>query len=137
MKGYLLKEKKIIIGEETFIESVSSENNFEVIFEDDTESGYFYGAERKKDINELRILDMLLIYDVESIDTSEKFATLAIIWSTDWTKCGLILNNYCHAVFDFANNGAYNRHEFPPPNTIWTRHGRTLTDEMVERFFDD
>ncbi len=136
MKGYLLKERKIIIGEETFIESISPENNFEVIFEDDTESGYFYGAERNKETKELRILDMLLISDVESIDESEKIATLALIWSTDWTKCGLILNNYCHAVFDFADNGAYNRHEFPPPNTIWTKHERTLTDKMIAGFFD-
>src|ERR1700712_3907049 len=115
MKGYLLKDQKIIIGEETFIESVSSENNFEVIFEDDEETGYFYGAERNKETNELRILDMLLVYDVESINLSERSAVLNIIWSTDWLKCGLIINNYCHAVFDFANNGAYNRHECPPP----------------------
>ncbi len=135
MKGYLLKEKVIIIGDETVIKSVSSENNFQVIFEDDTETGYFYGAETDKITGQLRILDMLLIYDVESIGADERPATVSIIWSTDWTKCGLILNGYCHAVFDFANNGAYNRHEFPPPNAIWTRHDRKLTDEMINAFF--
>ena len=136
MKGYLLKEQKINIGEETIIESVSSENNFEVIFEDDTETGYFYGAERNKKTNELRILDMLLIYDVDSVDESERLATLAIIWSTDWMKCGLILNNYCHALFDFSANGGYNRREFPPPNAIWAKRDRKLTDEMIEAIFD-
>lgn len=135
MKGYLLKEQKIIIGEAIFIECVSSENNFEVMFEDDQETGYFYGAERNKDTKELVILDMLLIYDVESIAEAEKPVTLSIIWSTDWLKCGLILNNYCHAVFDFADAGAYNRHEFPPPNTSWTKHSRKLTDKMIAGFF--
>ncbi|MEO5995107.1 MAG: DUF2251 domain-containing protein [Chitinophagaceae bacterium] len=136
MKGYLLKEQKIIIGKETILESVSSENNFEVIFEDDTETGYFYGAERNKETNELRVLDMLLIYDVDSVDVSERLATLAIIWSTDWMKCGLILNNYCHALFDFSTNGGYNRREFPPPNTIWTKQDRKLTNEMIAEMFD-
>lgn len=135
MKGYLLKEQKIVIGEEIFIESNSAENNFSVMFEDDTETGYFYGAEKAPDTGELRILDMLLIYDVESIDKSEKNATLSIIWSIDWLKCGLVINNYCHAVFDFANQGGYSRHEFPPPNSIWTMQDRKLTDEMIADFF--
>jgi len=136
MKGYLLREQKITIGEKILIESVSSENNFEIIFEDDEETGYFYGAERNKETNELRILDMLLIYDVESVNPSERAATLAIIWSVDWLKCGLILNNYCHALFDFSAHGAYSRREFPPPNTIWTKQSRKLTDEMIAEIFD-
>ncbi len=135
MRGYLLKDQEIIIGAETFIESVSSENDYEVIFEDDSDTGYFYGAERNKNTNELRILDMLLVYDVESIDESERNVTLNIIWSTDWTKCGLVLNNYCHAVFDFENAGGYNRHEFPPP-VLWDERERKLTDEMVAAFFE-
>ncbi len=134
MKGYLLKNQNIIIGEQTFTESVSSENNYQVIFEDDTDTGYFYAAKRNKDTGELSILDMLLVYDVESIEVSERNATLHIIWSTDWMKCGLVLNNYCHAVFDFENEAGYNRHEFPPP-VLWHTQERKLTDEMVAAFF--
>ncbi len=134
MKGYLLKDQNIIIGKQTFIESVSSENNYQVIFEDDTDTGYFYAAERNKDTDELRILDMLLVYDVESIEVSEQNITLHIIWSTDWMKCGLILNNYCHAIFDFENEVGYNRHEFPPP-VLWGKQERKLTDELVAAFF--
>jgi len=135
MKGYLLKEQHIVIGQETFIESNAAENNFSVMFEDDAETGYFYGAEKAADTAQLRILDMLLIYDVESIDKAERSATVSIIWSIDWMRCGLIINNYCHAVFDFENQGAYNRHQFPPPNNIWTLHDRKLTDEMIAGFF--
>ena len=133
MKGYLLKDQNIIMGEQTFIESVSSENNYQVIFEDDTDTGYFYAAERNKVTDELRILDMLLVYDVESIKVSERNAILNIIWSTDWMKCALVINNYCHAVFDFAKQGGYNRHEFPPP-VLWHKE-RKLTDEMIAAFF--
>ena len=42
MKGYLLKEQQFTAGEDTFIDSDSSENNYAVVFEDDTETGYFY-----------------------------------------------------------------------------------------------
>ena len=135
MKGYLLKEQQIKIGENTYVESLSSENDYAVMFEDDTETGYFYGAEKNKETQEVRILDMLHIYDVESIAEEERTATLSIIWSTDWMRSALIINSYCHAVFDFANHGGYNRHEFPPPNSIWTKQDRKLTDEMVAEFF--
>ena len=135
MRGYLLKNQKITLGEEIFIDSVSLDNNYEVIFEDDTDTGYFYGAERNKNTNELRILDMLLIYDVEAIIKFERTVTLNIIWSVNWTRCGLILNNYCHAVFDFEKQSGYNRHEFPAP-VLWKGHNRKLTDEMVAFFFE-
>ena len=135
MKGYLLKEQKITIGEYSFIESRSSENNYAVIFEDDTESGYFYAAEINPSTEEIRILDMLHIYDVESIATDERQATLSLIWSTDWMRCALVINSYCHAIFDFENQGGYSRNEFPPPNSIWTLQDRKLTDEMIRTFF--
>ncbi len=135
MKGYLLKEQAIYIGKGTFIESISSENDFAVMFEDDTETGYFYGAEMNKETHDLRILDMLLIYDVQSIAKEERQAALSIIWSTDWMRCALVINNYCHAVFDFANQGGYSRHKFPPPNSFWTKQERKLTDDMIATFF--
>ncbi len=135
MKGYLLKEQRIVIGDEIFIESNASENNFAVMFEDDGESGYFYGAEKETGTTDLRILDMLHIYDVESIPAAEKNAMLNIIWSKDWTKCALVIDKYCHAVFDFADHGAYNRNEFPEPNDFWTKRPRLLTDEMILNFF--
>jgi hypothetical protein len=135
MKGYLLKDLKIVIGKEAVVESVSPENKYEVIFEDDAETGYFYAAERIENTNELRILDMLLVYDVDGIMESERTATLNIIWSTDWLRCGLVLNNYCHAVIDFGNKAGYNRHGFPLP-VLWTQAERKLTDKMVASFFE-
>jgi hypothetical protein len=135
MKGYLLKEQSFVAGEETFIESNSSENNYAVIFEDDTETGYFYAIELNKATTQQKILDALHIYEVSGIPVKKRPATVKIIWSTDWLKCALLVNNYCHAIFDFAAQSGYNRNEFPPPNEIWTKGERALTDEMVAAIF--
>ena len=135
MKGYLLTEQAFIAGEDTFIESISSENNYAVAFEDDTETGYFYAIELNKGTGEQQILDAVHIYEVEDIEAAKKPGRVNIIWSTDWLRCALLINNYCHAVFDFANHGGYCRNAFPPHNEIWTKGERTLTDEMVNKFF--
>ncbi len=81
------------------------------------------------------ILDALHIYNIEEVPASQKKGTIRIIWSKDWQRCALIINNYCHAVFDFKNHGGYCRNEFPPPNSIWTKGDRKLTNEMVAAFF--
>jgi len=135
MKGYLLKEQAFTAGEETFVESSSSENNYAVAFEDDTETGYFYAIELNKETGEQIVLDAVHIYEVESIEESKKPGLIHILWSKDWQKCGLLINQYCYAVFDFGAHGGYCRNEFPPPNEIWTRGERTLTDAMVTAFF--
>jgi len=135
MKGYLLKEQSFIAGEDTFIESVSSENNYAVVFEDDTETGYFYAIELSKESGAQQILDAVHIYEVADIEPVKRPGQINIVWSTDWLRCALLINNYCHAVFDFANHGGYCRNGFPPPNEIWTKGDRTLTDAMVTELF--
>ena len=123
MKAYLLREQPFTAGEAIFIECPSPENDFKVVFEDDTDTGYFYALEGEK------IVDALHIYNLEEAENG----VLKIIWSRDWKRCALLINNACHAIFDFENQGGYCASEFPPPNEIWTKGERTLTDEM---FFD-
>jgi hypothetical protein len=135
MKGYLLKEQDITIGEDLFIQVDCPENNYTVVFEDDTDTGYFYAAERSPQDASLRILDMLHIYDADAIKESARNARLAIVWSSDWECCALVLDNVCHALFEFKNQGGYNLTEFPPPNSIWTRHGRKLTTGRINDIF--
>lgn len=135
MKGYLLKEQAFIPGEDTFVESSSSESNYAIVFEDDTETAYFYAIELDDASGEQKILDALHIYESANAPNKGKRSIIKIIWSTDWQRCALVINNYCHAIFDFTNHGGYNRNEFPPPNEIWTQSERKLTDEMVERLF--
>ena len=133
MKGYLLKNEEIQIGAGCFIQGEAPEHAFVVVFEDDKETGYFYAAE-KAATGSLSILDMLFIYDAQQVSGKEKKAKLSILWSTDWQRCGLILNNTCHAVFDFQNKAGYNITGFPPP-VLWNATDRKLTAEMVKAFF--
>lgn len=134
MRGYLLREQAITPGTDTFIECVSEENNFAVVFEDDTDTGYFYALEIDPQSGEQKILDALHIYQVEE-DATPVAGMLNIIWSTDWLKCALVIDNKCHAVFDFENQGGYNRSEFPPPNEVWTKGERVLREEVVLELF--
>jgi len=135
MKGYLLQEQAFTVGNETFVESNSSENEYAVVFEDDTETGYFYALTIEPCTGVQRILDALHIYEVEDIAESKRPGVIQIIWSTDWLKCALLINNYCHALFNFATQGGYCRNEFPPPNETWTKGNRQLTDAMIKAIF--
>jgi hypothetical protein len=162
MKGYLMQDKEWSPGEDLFIESLSPENNFGVIFEDDGEAAYFYAVERDMEGAGVQILDALHIYerggaendeteemdeteeaDVEEMDETENDETeesaskrrLLIVWSRDWLKCALVIDGKCHALFDFIVHGGYNINQFPPPNEIWTQGDRRLTDEMVKQLF--
>lgn len=136
-----MQEQQFIPGQEIFIESFSPENNYGVVFEDDGETGYFYAVEKDKDGAGLRILDALHIYEVEEPDatgaqtTGKPPSKLLIIWSRDWMKCALVIDGYCQALFDLEAQGGYNINEFPPPNEIWTKGERKLTDELVRQFF--
>jgi hypothetical protein len=135
MKGYLLVQKDYRVGEECFVESRASENEFSVAFEDDGETGYFYALRNPPETGPQEILDALHIYESDEVPPEERQAHLQIIWSRDWLKCALVINGYCHALFDFENQGGHNRNEFPPPNEIWTRGSRELTPEMLARIF--
>lgn len=134
MNGYLMQEQSFIQGEDHFVESFSPENNYGVVFEDDGETAYFYAVEKDPEGPGLKVLDALHIYETEE-DSPREPAKLVIVWSRDWKKCALVLNGFCHALFDFAIHGGYNINEFPPPNDFWTKGERKLTDELIRSLF--
>ncbi|HWK02269.1 MAG TPA: DUF2251 domain-containing protein [Puia sp.] len=158
MKGYLMQEQAFVPGKDNFIESYAPENNYGVVFEDDGETGYFYAVEKDKEGAGLRVLDALHIYEAAEfladkaaaaigqtpVSPPEKKAgaadgispsKLLVIWSRDWMKCALVIDGSCQAIYDFEAQGGYNINEFPPPNDIWTKGDRKLTDEMVRTLF--
>jgi hypothetical protein len=136
MKGYLMQERDLVRGADTFIESYSPENKHGVVFEDDGETGYFYAVEKDGEGQAVRILDALHIYESESADTvGAKPSKLLIVWSKDWEKCALVIDGYCHAIYDFKAQGGYSINEFPPPNAIWTKGERKLTDDLIKTIF--
>jgi hypothetical protein len=135
MNGYLMQQQKFVAGQDTFIESLALENNYGVVFEGNEQTGYFYAIEIDPLSKEQRILDALHIYEAGADGKEPKQSTLLIIWSKDWLKCALVIDDECHAVFDFESQGGFNVNEFPPPNSFWTKHQRKLTDELIQKFF--
>jgi hypothetical protein len=163
MNGYLMQEGEWTPGEDLFLESLSPENKFGVVFEDDGDTAYFYALEMDQEGTGMRILDALHIDersgDPEADESEEgaapggeemiategvgpgngaaaaKPSRLQIVWSHDWMKSALVIDGYCHALFDFEGQGGYNINEFPPPNKIWTQGDRKLTDELMRRLF--
>lgn len=134
MNGYLLQEKTFTAGVETFVECDSTANNFGVVFEDDGVTGYFYAVE-KREGEALKILDALHIYESDQLEEEAKEIKLQILWSKDWLKCALVINGFCHALFDFEKQGGYNINVFPPLNETWTKEGRELTNEVIRASF--
>ncbi|MBS1664242.1 MAG: DUF2251 domain-containing protein [Bacteroidetes bacterium] len=144
MNGYLMQEQQWTPGEDLFVESLAPENRYGVVFEDDGEAAYFYAVQKDEEGGGISILDALHIHESEEPLDGEEYAPatepanpkpLLIIWSRDWLKCALIIDGFCHALFDFENQGGYNINEFPPPNEFWTKGDRKLTDEMIKSIF--
>ena len=143
MNGYLMQELDLVPGEDAFLESFSPENRYGVVFEDDGETAYFYAVEKDQAGGGLKILDALHIYEAPDPDDPPPPGTgeggvrskLLIVWSKDWMKCALVLDGYCQAIFDFEVQGGYNINEFPPPNGIWTKGERKLTNELISKLF--
>jgi hypothetical protein len=150
MNGYLMQEQDWVAGQDLFIESFSPESRFGVVFEDDGEAAYFYAVEKDATGAGIKILDALHIHESAErtgredsgdpplgpkTDPRPGEADLKIIWSRDWLKCALVIDGFVHALFDFEAQGGYNINEFPPPNSVWTRGERRLTDEMIKNMF--
>ncbi|QQO07617.1 DUF2251 domain-containing protein [Breznakiella homolactica] len=125
--------KEIIkIGHDTFITSNSTKfNNYNVAFEDDTETGYFYAIDTNY---EMPIQDALHIYNVKDVLDRNIPSEVIITWSKDGLKSILFINNYPHAVIDFENKKAYCRTGFPPHDidSIWSSNGHSWDEENYE-----
>ncbi len=138
-----MQDHEWVPGEDLFLESLSPENSFGVVFEDDGEAAYFYALEKDKEGAGVQILDALHVFergegvngDREGEAGKASGRRLQLLWSRDWLKCALVIDGQCHAVFDFEEHGGYSINEFPPPNGIWTRGDRKLTDEIIKRLF--
>ncbi|MEO1506961.1 MAG: DUF2251 domain-containing protein, partial [Cyanobacteria bacterium J06633_23] len=47
----------------------------------------------------------------------------------------LFINDYCHAIVDFAENGAYNRNGFPPTEKNgWVKKGHDWDESKLSLF---
>ncbi|OON70541.1 DUF2251 domain-containing protein [Hymenobacter sp. CRA2] len=130
-------EEKLMIGqpepgdESRLMNSQATGGVYEVMFEDDGTTGYFYAIRNKP---ETEIADALHVYNVDDIADRHKPVTAQIIWNEAEDAAAFIINGYCHALYDFRQQAGFCRNAFPPP-----RHEqaapRELTDELVDQYF--
>lgn len=133
IKLFVDQQQTFLVGEDTFVDSIS-DNKLAVIFEDNCETGYFYAVDCN---NDQEILDALHIYNVESVTDKHKASEIKILWTDDSSLALLVINDYCHAVFDFKNKAGYCRNAFPESNNDWTKlKERKLTDELLEELLN-
>ncbi len=129
---FLVAQETIIVGEKVSIFGDSPQGRFSTIFEDDSETGYFYAWDNEKAKNKIR--DALHIYNVENMTDKNIPSKVEIIWSRDGLKSALLINNYPHAVFDFAEKRGYCRTNFPPSDKDWTEFEHEWTDKALDLF---
>ena len=103
------------------------------VFEDDGETGYFYAVDRS--VREQPIQDALHIYNVASVTDKVRPSTVKIGWADDGLKAVLLINDYPHAVFDFAAQQGYCRTGFPPPGVgPWSQQGHEWNEACIALF---
>ncbi len=122
-------EDMFVVGEDTFFDSISPTLPFGVTFEDDLTTGYFYAITTEP---KLGILDALHIYNVANVTDKEKPCKIQILWTDDGTIASLLINDYCHAIFDFESKAGYCRNAFPDWQGDWALISeRKLTEEFI------
>jgi hypothetical protein len=114
------------------VEGPSPCTSFSAVFEDDGETGYFYGldASRKENL----ILDALHVYNVGGLKDRDKPSRLEIVWSLDGLRVILYINEYPHAAFDFVKRRGYCRTGFPSSTSEYSLDGHEWSDEVLEHF---
>ena len=129
----LVAKQEFRVGEETFIQGPSPTPPFNVVFEDDGDTGYFYALDTSRENNP--ILDALHIYNVANVTDKHLPSIAEIIWSPDSKKAALLINKYPHAIFDFSTRRGYCRTGFPPPaKDGWTQYNHAWDDKAQELF---
>jgi hypothetical protein len=132
MSAELVAEETITVGQPVVIEGPAPHTHYGAVFEDDGITGYFYGLDFSQ--QEQPIVDARHIYNAEEVADRGIPSVIQIAWSADGLKVALIINNYPHAVIDFAAQRAYCRTGFPPPSEKWSAQDATWDDKAVELF---
>jgi hypothetical protein len=104
------------------------------VFEDDGDTGYLYALDLSAQAKgQNPIQEALHIYNAKSVADGDQESVAAIIWSEDGQRACLLINNYTHAVVDFAGKRGYCRTNFPPPGK-WKDHDFKWDDRALDYF---
>jgi hypothetical protein len=123
---------------DAFLASDSPQTPWAVVFEDEGDVGYFYACDRSQATDEARILDAVLIYNVNALKNPQAERLAAIEWSRDGMQAVLYLDGTAQALFDFEARQGYCRSNFPnflsEKADKWRRSSHAWSDEAFERF---
>jgi hypothetical protein len=106
-------------GDAAVFEATSPSGQYAVVFEDDGETGYFYGLDLSRPTDD-PIVDALHLYSVSAVADRVHTYPIEIRWAVDRERAGLFIGGGCQAVFDFAERRAACRSGFPPPRGDFT-----------------
>jgi|TARA_R110001592_G_scaffold362045_2_gene674692 hypothetical protein len=129
----VVTKETLTVGVETVVQSDSLMGRYQVVFEDDGDTGYFYALDTDKPENP--IIDALHIYNVQSVTDRDKPSEMHIIWSGDGMKAALFINSYPHAVYNFSEGLGCCRTGFPPPADASATHD--WDESQLAHFFAD
>jgi hypothetical protein len=118
MSAHVVAEATLIVGEPMVLHGPSPTASFQVVFEDDGQTAYFYGLDPTREDNP--ILDGLHIYNVTNVGDADRPSNVEIAWSDDGLKAILLINRHPHAIFDFQSSRAYCRTGLPVPSQGFT-----------------
>ena len=129
-------ERKIVIGSNVSICSVSPSRKFAAAFKDDGDSGNFYALNAC--VSDRQILDVVNIYTVEHVSDIKNPCRVHIRWSDDALKVILLIEGYPHAVFDFEQKRGYCRTNYPnvPRNgtASWNSEDHMWQESVLQSF---
>jgi hypothetical protein len=108
-------------GQEAVLQSDAPEGRYSVVFEDDGETGYFYGLDLTGAASaDNPIVDALHLYNVSAVADRQNAYPIEIRWADGRNRVGLFIADRCQAVFDFDVNRAACRSGFPPARGEFT-----------------
>ncbi len=123
----------LCVGTDAFVPSDPPNGRWSCVFEDDGETGYFYACDLQRPNK--NILDAVHVYNVSNVVDRDLLSTVQIVWSTDGSKCALLINQYAHAVFDFIAKRGHCRTNFPNfpenPDSDWLAADHAWSDEAA------
>lgn len=132
MPAELVAEETITVGQPIVVEGQASNAHYGAVFEDDGDTGYFYGLDLG--LAGQPIVDARHIYNVELVTDRATPVVVKILFSADGLRAALVIDDDPHAVIDFASKRAWCRTGFPPPTGAWAEHGVEWDDAALLLF---
>ena len=108
-------------GQKAVLQADAPSKRYSVVFEDDGDTGYFYGLDPEaQEAAGNPIVDALHLYTVADVADRETAYPIEIRWAQDRNRVGVFIAGRCQAVFDFDEKRAVCRSGFPPASGRFT-----------------